>query len=241
METRIEVEDGSIGGYLAVPQPEVSGPGPWPGVVVVHDVFGITRDTRLITDRFATAGFVALAPDLYSRGGLVRCVRSVFRAMLAGEGRAFADLDATRRTLAARADCTSHVGIVGFCLGGGFALVAANSGFGASAPYYGQLPADMSVLDDACPVVASFGGKDPTLKGAAATLEAELTARGVTHDVKEYPQAKHSFANQLPLGPFNLAARITGFAYDHEASEDSWRRVLAFFHEHLAGPQASQG
>lgn len=233
METTVDVADGSIDGYLAEPQREVAGPGPWPGVVVVHDVFGLTRDTRLITERFATAGFVALAPDLYSRGGLVRCVRSVFRAMLAGEGRAFDDLEATRRTLAERDDCNGHVGIVGFCLGGGFALVAARGEFDASAPYYGQLPADRSVLADACPVVASFGGKDPTLKGAAEELEGELTARGVPHDVKEYPQARHSFANQLPLGPFNLVARISGFGYDHEASEDSWRRVLAFFGEHL--------
>lgn len=233
METTIDVAGGSIEGYLAEPQREIAGQGPWPGVVVVHDVFGLTRDTRLITERFATAGFVALAPDLYSRGGLVRCVRSVFRAMLSGHGRAFDDLEATRRTLAEREDCTGRVGIVGFCLGGGFALVAAGGEFDASAPYYGQLPEDMSVLDGACPVVASFGGKDPTLKGAADKLESELTARGVPHDVKEYPQARHSFANQLPLGPFNLVARISGFGYDHEASEDSWRRVLAFFGEHL--------
>ncbi|MCR3721352.1 MULTISPECIES: dienelactone hydrolase family protein [Prauserella salsuginis group] len=233
METTIDVADGTIDGYLAEPQPDVAGPGPWPGVVVVHDVFGLPRDTRLITERFATAGFVALAPDLYSRGGLVRCVRSVFRAMLAGEGRAFDDLEATRRTLADREDCNDRVGIVGFCLGGGFALVAAGGEFDASAPYYGQLPEDRSVLDGACPVVASFGGKDPTLKGAADELETALTARGIPHDVKEYPQARHSFANQLPLGPFNLVARISGFGYDHEASEDSWRRVLAFFSKQL--------
>ncbi|MCP2255669.1 carboxymethylenebutenolidase [Prauserella aidingensis] len=233
METTVDVTDGTIGGYLAEPQSEVAGPGPWPGVVVVHDVFGLTRDTRLITERFATAGFVALAPDLYSRGGLVRCVRSVFRSMMAGSGRAFDDLEATRRALAERDDCTGRVGIVGFCLGGGFALVAASGEFDASAPYYGQLPADRSVLDDACPVVASFGGKDPTLKGAAEQLEGELAARGIPHDVKEYPQARHSFANQLPLGPLNLLARVSGFGYDHEASEDSWRRVLAFFGEHL--------
>ncbi|GAA1195811.1 dienelactone hydrolase family protein [Prauserella alba] len=233
METTIEVTGGTIDAYLAEPQSDVAGSGPWPGVVVVHDVFGLTRDTRLITERFATAGFVSLAPDLYSRGGLVRCVRSVFRAMLAGRGRAFDDLEAARRTLAERADCNGRVGIVGFCLGGGFALVAAGGEFDASAPYYGQLPGDMSVLDDACPVVASFGGKDPTLKGAADELETALTARSVPHDVKEYPQARHSFANQLPLGPFNLVARISGFGYDHEASEDSWRRVLAFFGKHL--------
>lgn len=233
MELSIPVADGTLDGYLATPQPDVSGPGPWPGVVVVHDAFGLGRDTRLITERFATAGFVALAPDLYSRGGMVRCVKSVFRSLVAQRGQAFDDLDAARRLLADSADCTRKVGVVGFCMGGGFALVAAGRAFDASAPYYGQLPTDLSVLDGACPIVASFGRKDPSLRGAAATLDDELTERGVTHDVKEYPDAGHSFANQLPLGPLNVVARLAGFGYHHESSEDAWRRVLAFFSKHL--------
>lgn len=235
METSIPVADGTVKGYLALPQREISGPPPWPGVVVVHDALGLGRDTCRIADRFATAGFVALAPDLYSRGGL-RCVKSVFSALMAAKGQAFDDLDATRRTLAGREDCTGDVGIVGFCMGGGFALAAASSGFGAAAPYYGQLPKDLSVLDGACPIVASFGRKDPSLRGKAAVLEAELTARDIPHDVKEYPAAGHSFANQLPLGPLNLLAKVTGFGYHHESSEDAWRRVLAFFAEHLRRP-----
>jgi carboxymethylenebutenolidase len=80
-------------------------------------------------------------------------------------------------------------------MGGGFALLAA-SDFDASAPYYGMLPTDQSILDDACPIVASFGAKDRTLPGAADTLREVLTERAVTHDVKEYPEAGHSFANR---------------------------------------------
>ncbi|EHR53756.1 dienelactone hydrolase-like enzyme [Saccharomonospora marina XMU15] len=232
MDTSIAVADGTIRGYISVPQEEISGKPPWPGVVVVHDALGLTRDTRRITARFATAGFVALAPDLYSRGGLPRCVRSVFRQLTAGEGRAFDDLDATRRMLADRAYCSGKVGVVGFCLGGGFALLAAAKGFQASAPYYGGMSRDVSFLDDACPIVASYGRRDPSLKGEAARLEAELSRRGVPHDVKEYPDAGHSFANELPFGPLNVLARISGFGYHHESSEDAWRRVLAFFTEH---------
>ncbi|WP_199429233.1 dienelactone hydrolase family protein [Qaidamihabitans albus] len=235
METSIPVADGTIGGYIATPQPEIAGPAPWPGVVVVHDAFGMTRDTRRITDRFATAGFLTLSPDLYSRGGRVKCTKAVFSELGAGRGRAFDDLDAARRLLADRDDCTGRIGVVGFCLGGGFALVAASREFDASAPYYGQLPKDFSMLDGACPIVASFGRRDPTLKGAAAKLETELTERGVPHDVKEYPDAGHSFANELPLGPFNVLAKVAGFGYHHESSEDAWRRVLAFFAEHLGG------
>ncbi|OZM71398.1 carboxymethylenebutenolidase [Amycolatopsis antarctica] len=233
MDIRIPTQDGTIAGYLAEPQAAVSGAGPYPAVVVVHDAFGLTQDARSITDRFATAGYLAVAPDLFSRGGIVRCVKSVFQSLLAGEGRAFDDLDAARTLLAERADCTGKTGVVGFCMGGGFALVAATGQFDASAPYYGILPKDMSILDGACPVVASFGAKDPSLRGAAAKVEHALATRGIPHDVKEYPDAGHSFANRLPLGPLNRLAKVAGFGYHHESNEDAWHRVQSFFAEHL--------
>ena len=228
MQIRIPVADGAIDGHLAVP--DATGQAPIPGVVLVHDALGIGQDARGIADRFARAGYLAIVPDLYSRGGRLRCIKSV----LAGRGRAYDDLEAARQVLAARADCTGKVGVVGFCMGGGFALVAAAGEFDASAPYYGMLPKDMSVLDGACPIVASFGKKDVTLRGAAVKLEAALTERGIPHDVKEYPAAGHSFANRLPLGPLNRLAKIAGFGYHHESSEDAWRRVHDFFGKHLA-------
>src|SRR5258705_4411849 len=132
MEIRIPVSGGTIGGYLAEP----SGDGPHPGVVIVHDAFGLSQDTRDITDRFAGEGFVALSPDMYSRGGMMRCVRRVFSDMFARKGQAFDDLEAARTLVSARADCTGRVGVAGFCMGGGFALVAASREFDASAPYY---------------------------------------------------------------------------------------------------------
>lgn len=232
--TRITASDDTeLSAYLATPLPAVSGPGPWPGVVIVHDAFGVGDDVRTIAERFATAGYVAIVPDLYTRGGVARCIRSVMRDLRDARGQAFDDVDAARRQLAAREDCTGKIGVAGFCMGGGFAIIGAARGFDASAPYYGQLPEDPSVLDGACPVVASFGRKDPTLRGAADKLEATLSERGVPHDVKEYPDAGHSFANRLPLGPFNVLARVAGFSYHHESSEDAWQRVLTFFGEHL--------
>jgi carboxymethylenebutenolidase len=231
----IPSRNGEIEGYLALPQIEVSGPTPWPGVVVVHDLTGLSDDIRAITDRFATAGYVATAPNLYSRGGFPRCVRSMFGDLVAGRGRVFDDLDAARQLIANRHDCSGRVGVVGFCVGGGFALLAATRAFDASAPYYGDLPADLSVLEGACPIVASYGGRDPmpTLRGAAGKLRAALREHGVPHDVKEYPAAGHSFANRVVPGPLNLLLRVPGIAYHHESSEDAWQRVLAFFAEHL--------
>jgi carboxymethylenebutenolidase len=235
VETTIATENGTVRGYLTIPQPEVSGPAPWPGVVVVHDAAGVSDDTRLIADRFATAGYLAVAPNLYSRGGVARCVRAVFQQLMAGTGQAHDDLDAARRHLAHRSDCTGKVGVVGFCMGGGFALLAATRDFDASAPYYGEVPADVSVLDGACPIVASYGARDrlPNMKGSAGRLQLALTEFGVPHDVKEYPGAGHSFANRLATGPLNALLKVTGLHYDHEASEDAWRRVLSFFAKHL--------
>ena len=232
MDITIPTPSGDIEGYLAVPLPAVSGPGPWPGVVVIQDATGFGADIKNIADRFATAGYVALAPNLFSRGGLVRCIKAVFGDLVRGSGRAFDDLEAARSLVRERADCTGKVGVAGFCMGGGFALLLASRGFDASAPYYGMLPKDLSVLEGACPVVASFGRKDRSLRGAAAKLATTLTDLGVPHDVKEYPDASHSFANRLG-GPLAPLLKVAGFGYHHESAEDAWARVLTFYAEHL--------
>ncbi|GAA3432452.1 dienelactone hydrolase family protein [Kutzneria kofuensis] len=230
MQLTVSTPNGLIDAYLAVPSVEVSGPGPWPGVVVVHDILGLGDDIKQITGRFTSAGHVAIAPNMYARGGAVRCVRGIFKALNSGRGPAFDDIEAARELIAGRGDCTGKIGVVGFCMGGGFALLAAPRGFQASAPYYGMVPKDLAMIDGACPVVASFGAKDPSLRGAAARLDAALTERNVPHDVKEYPDAGHSFANRI--SPAALT-KVLGFGYKHEESEDAWRRVLAFFRQHL--------
>lgn len=232
----ISVAEG-LRGYLAEPHAKISGEPPWPGVVVIHDVLGLNEDARNITDRIATAGYLALTPGLYSRGGFVRCVRSVFRSLMAASGKPFEDIEAARHLLADRPDCTGKVGVVGFCMGGGFALVAASRGFDASAPFYGPPPADMSILDGSCPVVGSYGKRDRGLADVPAKLEAKFNERGIPHDIKEYPDAGHGFANQFHLGPLNLLGKVAGMGYHRDSAEDAWRRVFAFFAEHLGGAE----
>jgi carboxymethylenebutenolidase len=229
--TTIEFDtpDGRIDGLLGVP----SGEGPWPGVVVIHDAFGFGSDNQLISERIAGAGYLALTPNMYARGGRARCITRVMREMMTKRGRALDDILAARDHLKSMPECTGQVGIAGFCMGGGFALVMSPKGFGASAPFYGTpLPRNLSeTLDGACPIVASFGKRDPLGRGAAAKLQAVTDRKNLTTDIKEYPDAAHSFANQLPAQPL---LRVAGFGYNRAAADDAWDRVFAFFGEHLA-------
>ena len=216
--------------YLALP---AVGRGPWPGVVVIHDAFGLTTLARTHADRLSAAGYLALVPDLYARGGLVRCVRATIAALTTGRGLAYQDLDAARRWLQARDECTGRIGVIGFCMGGGFALMTANRDFVVAAPNYGPLPRDLAALDGACPIVASYGAKDRGLRGAAARLEVALTERRILHDVKEYPEAGHSFLDRFNVGPFLPVVQVAGFGYHQPSAEDAWRRILRFFADQL--------
>ncbi|MEV6235454.1 dienelactone hydrolase family protein [Lentzea sp. NPDC051838] len=223
----------SLRGYLATP----SGEGPWPGVVLLHEAFGIDDAMRLHTDRMARLGYLTLAVDLYSEGGTRKCLVSTIRAMLSGRGRAFTDIEVARRYLAESAQCTGKIGVIGFCMGGGFALLTARSGFDVASANYGQLPKDLDeTLNGACPIVGTFGRKDFTLRGAAAKLESALSKAGIPHDVKEYPNASHAFLNDIENGPRMLRplARITGFGPEPESAADAWQRIEAFFRTHLA-------
>jgi carboxymethylenebutenolidase len=198
----------------------------------------MTADLRRIADRFAGSGYLALAPALYRRGSKmskVRCVVSAFRSLSRGSGDAIDDLIAARDHLLADGRCTGKVGSVGFCMGGGFCLVLAPRGvFDATAPNYGIMPKDIAALGRSCPVVASFGARDRMLRGAAARLEKVLAEGGVPHDVKEYPGVGHGFMNDWDTpGSLRIVERVAGLAYSEPEAEDAWRRILAFFDEHL--------
>ncbi|GMA19257.1 dienelactone hydrolase family protein [Arsenicicoccus piscis] len=87
----------------------------------------------------------------------------------------------------------------------------------------------------ACPVVASYGGKDRSLRGAAAKLDHALDRLGVEHDVREYPDAGHSFLADAPNGPAPLRPlmKIMGAGPEPASARDAWDRIEAFFDRHL--------
>ena len=124
-------------------------------------------------------------------------------------------------------------------MGGGFALMAAaGHGFDAASTNYGMLPADEDALEHACPVVGSYGGRDRSLteRGGPADRDGS-SGLACLHDVKEYPTAGHSFLNDEESGPRPVRAitrRVMGAGPDPVAAADAWRRIDAFFTEHLA-------
>ena len=227
----LDAVSAGLSAYVARPVRD----GPWPGVVMIHEVFGLTDVIRGLADHLAGRGFVVAAPDLYSAGGGLRCLVPTFRALSRGRGRAYTDIEATRRWLLGLSETTDGVGIIGFCLGGGFALATAARGFDASAPCYGTLPPTPQVLREACPIVGSYGARDAALAGATDKLERALTAYGVPHDLKEYPDAGHRFMNDrddLPAFTVPLQ-RIMGVGPNPEAAADAWGRIDSFFTTHL--------
>jgi carboxymethylenebutenolidase len=226
--------DGSrpLRGYLASP----AGIGPWPAVVMIHEIFGLDEVMRGHADRLAGFGYLTLAVDLFSAGSTARCLVATMTAMMRGRGRAFADISAAHDYLAGSPECTGKIGVIGFCIGGGFALLTANNGFDAAAVNYGQLPRHLDEkVAGACPIVGSYGGRDPSLRGAARRLDAALDKAGVTHDVKEYPAASHAFLNDAEAGPRVLRPllRVAGIGPESESANDAWDRIERFFATHL--------
>lgn len=241
METRpqIEIETGHglMPAYTAVPTTTP----PWPGVVVIHDFTGMSQDLRNHADWLAGEGFLPIAPDLYHWGSRLRCLRTIMRDLGPRRGRTFDDIEAARQWLRDHDGCTGVVGVVGFCMGGGYAIALAEGhGFDASAVNYGGCPSDArDWLPRACPVVGSFGGADKSPLGARAgqRLGKLLTEFDVPHDVKVYPGTGHGFMNNHAPEDQTLflrfLARVSGTRYDDASTKDARRRIAVFFKEHL--------
>jgi carboxymethylenebutenolidase len=209
-------------GYLARPQ------GRGPGVIVIQEWWGLVPHIEQIADRFADAGFVALAPDLY-HGESTKSPDQAGKMMMAMRvDQAERDLAGAIDHLVAQPEVSSKkVGTVGFCMGGALSLFAAskNPEVGACVVFYGGHPhvkPDLAALQ--APVLGFFAGKDSFVTPQAVkALDAELTRLGKRHEFHTYPEADHAFFNDHRPE-----------VYDAAAAADAWGKLLAFFKRELA-------
>jgi carboxymethylenebutenolidase len=208
-------------GYMARPE----GDGPFPGIVIIHELFGLNENMKDISRRFAAQGYVALAVDLFAGRNRAVCMFRVMAGALLNplHNGGIHDLKAALTLLSEQPGVdASRLGAVGYCLGGSFAIAWActDDRLQAIAPYYAANPRPLKAVARLCPVVGSYPDKDFTTS-AGQKLDVELDRYHVPHDIKIYSGAKHSFFNDT-IGN-----------YDEPAAQDSWGRVLAFFEEHL--------
>ena len=203
---------------------------------MLHEGWGIDDVLRRQADRLASAGYLVHAPDLLGEGSWLHCIRIVFKAFQARSGKPFDLIESCRSELKADPDCTGKVGVIGFCMGGGFALLLSADGFDAASVNYGPVPSDIGELAArSCPIVASYGGKDWTTNRVPALRES-LRTYDVPHDVEVYPAAGHSFLNDKPNGPllFRPVAKLAHAGPEPVSAADAWRRIEAFFAAHLS-------
>jgi carboxymethylenebutenolidase len=197
-----------------------------PGIVVVHEWWGLNDNVRMMTRRLAGEGYAVLAVDMYGRvASTPEQAREYMGEVMAHPDRGVAHLTAATAYL----QDTRHaprLGVVGWCFGGGWSLQAAlrlPARIDAAVMYYGRVVSDraqLTALD--APLLGLFGADDTGIPVASVReMEATLRALGKDVTIEVYPGAGHAFANP------------SGQGYRAEAADDAWRRTTAFFARHL--------
>lgn len=216
--------DQPLAAYLARPDSE----GVFPGVIVIHEAFGLNDNIRDITRRFAREGYVALAVDLFT-GNKAACMLRIISGILFNSlhNGIVLELRSALTSLSHMAEVDpQRVGVIGFCMGGSYALQLAcvDERLAAASVFYGQNPCPLEAIAQACPILGSYPANDATAR-QARKLESALERTTVAHHITIYPDSKHSF--------FNDQSRN----YNPQAAAAAWRRTLSFFEQHFGGAE----
>lgn len=216
--------DGPVRAYLAKP---ADCEGPMPGVLVIHENRGLNAHIEDVARRAAVAGYVALAPDgLTYAGGAPEdqeAARDLFGR--SDRERITADVIAGVPYLSARADCTGKVGTVGFCYGGGVALLSAvrEAATAAAVCFYGSALSAEDAARVRVPLMMHYAGSDERINQSIPAFRQALDRHAVAYSLHMYPGTGHGFHNDSSLA-----------RYDAEAAALAWQRTLAFFENYLA-------
>jgi carboxymethylenebutenolidase len=210
-------------GFLARPR----GDGPFPGVIVVQEWWGLDDHIKDVAQRFAREGFAALAPDLY-HGNVTHEPNKAEKLMMS------LDMNSAGRELAKGADYLASqpytsgrgIGATGFCMGGGLALTLAcdSPHVRAAAAFYGVNPDPVDKVQNLRgPVLAIYAEHDswagPEVR---ERLRQALERHGKQHEIRVYPGTQHAFFNDTRAD-----------AYSREPATDAWNRALSLFRQNL--------
>jgi carboxymethylenebutenolidase len=218
-------DETAISAYLTRPK----GNDGHPAVLVIHEWDGIKEHIRDVARRLAKAGYVALAPDLLSRSGGTSSFSTQEAAIAAG--RKLDDemitkdltggINYLKRQSFVRAN---RIGVIGFCWGGGKALLftTRSKDLSASVIYYGSNPSNLEdVKNISAPVLGQYGGADERITSAVPKLDDAMKKYGKSFEYKVYPGAPHAFNSDVSP------------SYREDAAKEAWNRTLEFFKMHL--------
>ncbi len=221
METTHDLD--SLSGYLARP----SGEAPWPGLIVIHEWWGLDQQTRSIADRFAGLGYLAFAPDLF-QGELASLGDGQKAASLVQKYAPGAPsvLEKIFDALKQHPDCNGRIGSVGFCFGGRMSLsLGLTRPLDAICTFYGG---GMQHLFDRLgslksPILGLFGDQDLSIPvGTVEQFDHLLDNIGLPHEIIVYPDSGHAFFRDTDPS-----------VYKPDAARDAWVRVTKFFADYL--------
>jgi carboxymethylenebutenolidase len=216
-------ELGKVPGYFGKP----SGSSPRPGLIVIQEWWGLDEQTKSIADRFAAAGYLTFAPDLYhgelASLGDSKAASSLVQKYAPG---APADLEMVYDAMKQLPGCNGRIGSVGFCFGGRMSLILGiRRPLNAICTFYGggmqQIFDQMGTFKS--PVLGLFGDKDNSIPiGTIEQFDQLLGKIGVPHEIVVYPDSGHAFFRDSDPE-----------VYKPEASKDAWERVTKFFAKNL--------
>ncbi|MGE5709762.1 MAG: dienelactone hydrolase family protein [Nitrospira sp.] len=227
-ETTVQFPSGNVTvrAYVAAPQTKEKRP----AIIVIQEWWGLTDHIKDIARRYAAEGYVAIAPDLYSRLGYAQPTDAgeagkLMNALKQEDG--LADLNATVTYLKSVPEVNANkIGVTGFCMGGSYALLlpCISADIKAAAPFYGQIPnPDAPLQKLAAPVLYIYGEDDGWItKADVQRLGAALKKYNKPGEIKTYPGAPHAFFRDNDKT-----------VYRPEAAKDAWARTQAFFKQHL--------
>lgn len=227
-ETTVQYQSGNVGmkAFVAAPQTKDKRP----AILIVQEWWGLTEYIKDIARRYAAEGYVAIAPDLYSRLGHALTTDAgeagkLMNTLKQEDG--LTDLNATVAYLKSVPEVdAAKIGITGFCMGGSYALMlpCVSPEIKAAVPFYGQVPnPDTPIQKLACPVLYLYGEDDGWItKADVQRLEAALKKYNKAGEIKTYPGAPHAFFRDTDPS-----------VYRPEAARDAWVRTKAFFKQHL--------